>query len=87
MGDFARLEVHGGLQVLTRVEAKDVDDRGYGPCVVTRCDPTVTMEVTEGPWPDTPSGWNEAEAVMKAKNLEEFASTAVDLTSRVAVKE
>ena len=49
MSDFARLETHDGLQVLCFVKATENDDK-YGPCVITRCDPSVSVDITEGPW-------------------------------------
>ena len=63
MTDFARLETHHGLQVLSRVEAITTDDDRYGPAVITRCDPSVSIEIKQGPFADTDDGWTEAEAV------------------------
>ena len=76
MPNFARLETHQDLQVLTRVETKDVGGKGYGPCLITRCDPSITVEVTEGPWSDDETGWDKAEAALVAKDLAEFAKGA-----------
>lgn len=76
MSNFARLEIHDGLQVLCRVEAKSNENGEYGPCVVTRCDPSFTFEITEGPWPDDEDGWDAAEATLARKDLAKFAIVA-----------
>lgn len=77
MSDFARLETHDGLQVLAFVEAKSNDDDEYGPCLVTRCDPSISIVITNGPWPDDDAGWSAAEAALAALDLSKFASDAV----------
>ena len=82
MTDFARLETHHGLQVLSRVEAITTDDDRYGPAVITRCDPSLTIEITEGPFSDSDEGWTNAEKLMAALNLAEFAKGAIEMAAK-----
>lgn len=73
---FARLEIHDGLQVLCQVKEGHNDDGEYGPMIVTRCDPNVIFETTEGPWADTADGWEAAEQALREKDLAEFVQAA-----------
>ncbi|MEO1024052.1 MAG: hypothetical protein AAFX07_00680 [Pseudomonadota bacterium] len=81
--DFARLERHDGLQVLSFVEARDGDDGKYGPCLVTRCDPSSSVAVTEGPWPADDDGWDIAEKALATKDLAAFAKSAREMTRQL----
>jgi hypothetical protein len=87
MTDFARLETHHGLQVLSRVEAITTDDDRYGPAVITRCDPSVSIEIKQGPFADTDDGWTEAEALMAELDLALFASGAIQMAGRFATSD
>ncbi len=74
---FARLEFHENMQVLSYIEAREIDGV-YGPCLITRCDPSVQMFMLEGPLPDTEAGWNAADAALKFIDLAEFANIFKD---------
>ena len=78
---IARLEVHDGLQVLARIEAKEGDYGQYGPCVIVRCDPSVSVEVTEGPFADDEDGWNAADDLLKKFDLAAFVVAARQVVS------
>lgn len=84
MEDFARLERHDGLQVLARLEEGEGDDGRYGPILVTRCDPSVTIEVKAGPWSDDDEGWDKATEALKGQDLARFAKWAQDMAARFA---
>ena len=82
MPNFARLESHDGHQVLARIEAKDGENGEYGPCVVLRCDPSITIEITYGPWPDDETGWDAAKEFMAGYDMGNFAQSAVKMANR-----
>jgi hypothetical protein len=81
MSDFARLEKHYDVQVLSFIEARDGDNGKYGPCLITRCDPSISITYIEGPWPDDEDGWDAAEKALAEKDLEEFVKNAPDFVS------
>ncbi|WP_226783155.1 hypothetical protein [Oceaniglobus trochenteri] len=83
MNDFARLETHEGLQVLSRIEAKQGSNGEYGPHLITRCDPSVTVEIHEGPWSDDDDGWDAAEKALAQKDLASFARSSVAACKRL----
>lgn len=83
MSDFARLEKHHGLQVLSFVAGSETESSKYGPCVFTRCDPSITVEITEGPFSDDEAGWNAAEAHLAKKDLAKFVLSAIELTKDI----
>ncbi|MEM6354081.1 MAG: hypothetical protein AAF844_00150 [Pseudomonadota bacterium] len=87
MADFARLEVHDGLQVLCFIESDEGSDGSYGPCVTTRCDPSVSVAFKEGPWPDTEQGWDDAQAAFRGKDLAVFASNARLLVGEATIEQ
>ena len=74
MADFARLEKHDGLQVLAYIEARDGDDGTYGPCLVRRCDPSISVTATLGPWSDDDAGWDAAETALAQMDMAEYAN-------------
>ena len=82
MKDFARLERHEGLQVLVRIEAKNDDDGNYGPCVVARCDPSVTIEIASGPYSDDEAGWSDAQKRLEGFDLQKYARDAKELAAK-----
>lgn len=82
MSDFARLETHDGLQVLAFIEAKDQGENGeYGPCLIRRCDPSISVTTTLGPWSDDDEGWDAAEAALRNMDMAEYAKLATDLVA------
>lgn len=68
MKSFAKLETIGDNQIL--VELQSGPD---GPCVRIRRDNSVTVEMTQGPWPDNSEGWDEAEKVFNEADLAAYA--------------
>ena len=84
MTKFARLEEHHSLQVLCRVEAMETDSGNYGPHVLTRCDPNVSVETKMGCWTDDDEGWNAAEKYMAEKDLSKFALEAIEMTKELS---
>lgn len=87
MTNFARLETHHGLQVLCRVEAITSDNGLYGPAVITRCDPSISIEIKEGPFADSDEGWTDAEKIMAAMDLAEFSAGAIQIAARFATSD
>ena len=76
---FARLEEHDGMQVLARKEQLSNDAGDYGPCVVVRCDPSHTVEMTYGPWTDDKDGDAAADDFFDNYDLAAFAAEAKTL--------
>jgi hypothetical protein len=76
MTKFARLEEHDGMQVLAFTEAMAGEEGAYGPCLVQRCDPSVSVTLTAGPWADDEAGWDAAEAALASFDMAAFASKA-----------
>ena len=70
---FARLECHENMQVLSFIEAREIDGV-YGPCIITRSDPSVQRIMLQGPLSDTEEGWSAAYAVLSSIDLAEFAN-------------
>lgn len=80
MSNFARLETHEGLQVLSRVEGITSASGAYGPAVITRCDTDVTVETKEGIWSDDEQGWDFADEFLAGKDLNAFAKAAIEIS-------
>lgn len=66
---FAKLETINGLQILA--ELVESDD---GPKVRFRRDDGIICQVTLGPWPDTPEGWDKAEDALAKADMSFFAA-------------
>lgn len=67
---FARLEVHGGAQLLMVIEQQT--DEG---CLKMYCrrDGDVIMEIRTGRWEDNTQGWADAEDALRKADMAEIA--------------
>ncbi|MFG6084263.1 hypothetical protein ACEUZ9_000768 [Paracoccus litorisediminis] len=74
---FARLEVHGGRQILAELFSGD-----EGVQIRLRRDTDITVEAHLGPWPETDDGWDIASKALFETDL---AHAAAEL-DRMALK-
>lgn len=61
---FARLETVNDLQILAEIISSD-----KGPALRFRRDDGVSCEITVGPWPDDPEGWEKAEKALVSADM------------------
>jgi hypothetical protein len=81
---FAKLfdTPQGQLLVTTETGTSEA----YGPCLRTRGADAggIIVEITHGPWPDTPGGWDHVQALLDAFDQAQAEECAASFVRMIA---